>query len=223
MGQVKDETGNRYGNLTVLRRGKDHIFTKTGYARAQWWCRCDCGKEILVQGANLRNGHTKSCRDCGYKRVSKARQTHGLCGTKIHNEFRAIIQRCENPNSAAWPLYGGRGVRLYPEWRENPRKFFEYVSQLPHFGEPGYSIDRWPNKDGNYEPGNIRWATMKEQTRNLRSNFIVHWKSQDMPLSEACELEGLPYKTVHSRVKYLGWSVIDALTRPIGKNGPKHK
>ena len=77
--------------------------------------------------------------------------------------------RCFNPKSLKYKDYGGRGITVCEEWRNDFIKYYEYVSKLPHFNEKGYSIDRI-NDNGNYEPGNVRWATAKEQANNTRRN-----------------------------------------------------
>ena len=76
-------------------------------------------------------------------------------------------QRCHNPHNKRYNCYGGRGISICKEWEKSFKAYFEYVSKLPHYGEPGYSIDRI-NNDGNYEPGNVRWATAYEQVHNRR-------------------------------------------------------
>lgn len=80
-----------------------------------------------------------------------------------------MIQRCKNPNSKKYVDYGGRGIAVFKEWQQSFDMFYAYVSKLPHFGERGYTLDRI-NNDGNYEPGNVRWATRTEQNRNTRRN-----------------------------------------------------
>lgn len=87
--------------------------------------------------------------------------------TKLYHVWDSIKYRCNNPHYPRWKDYGGRGIKICDEWASNFQAFFDYVSALPHFGEPGYSIDRI-NNDGNYEPGNVRWATRTEQNRNRR-------------------------------------------------------
>ena len=78
-----------------------------------------------------------------------------------------MIQRCTNPNQIRFKDYGGRGIKVCDEWLNSFEAFYDHVSQLPHFGEEGYSLDRI-NNNGNYEPGNVRWATAAEQVKNRR-------------------------------------------------------
>ena len=89
-------------------------------------------------------------------------------GSKINGVWKDMKKRCFNTNCKAFEDYGGRGITVCQEWQDSFETFYGYVSQLPHFGEPGYSLDRI-NNDGNYEPGNVKWSTCKEQNNNRRN------------------------------------------------------
>ena len=100
---------------------------------------------------------------------------------------------------------------MHPVWRDSFSAFAADVGEPP---SPQHSIDRWPDFNGNYEPGNVRWATAREQGRNRRGLVIVSYKGQDVCLAEAAEQSGICYGTVHSRIFKHGWSVHEALTVP---------
>lgn len=100
---------------------------------------------------------------------------------------------------------------MHPPWRKGFRYFFADVGPAP----PGMTLDRFPNNDGNYEPGNVRWATQRQQTRNTRANQKVPYRGQTLCLSEWAEQSGIPYKTFHRRLTNLGWSFEKALTTPV--------
>lgn len=99
--------------------------------------------------------------------TSTAHHVHGMSGTKLYQIWRAIKKRCKNPNDKEYDIYGGRCITIFPEWEHDFQAFYDYVSSLQHFGEAGYTIDRI-NNDGNYEPDNIRFATLHEQAVNRR-------------------------------------------------------
>lgn len=156
-----DLTGRRFGRLTVLERKG----SKNG--KSAWLCRCDCGNEKIITASNLKT-NTVSC-GCYHKEIAKeANIVHGRTHTKFAYIWNSMKQRCFNPNNKAFKNYGGRGITVCEEWKNDFQTFYDYVSSLPHFGEPGYSLDRI-NNDGNYEPGNVKWATKNEQNNNRRS------------------------------------------------------
>lgn len=159
--RVIDLTGQRFGRLVVLERAENLK------GKAAWKCKCDCGKELIVSSNNLRRGNTASCGCYCKEQTSKSRKTHGLAQSRIYHTWNHVKDRCLNPSNNVFRHYGGRGITICEEWKNSFQAFYDHVSQLPHFGEKGYSIDRI-NNDGNYEPGNVRWATRSEQNKNRR-------------------------------------------------------
>lgn len=157
-----DMTGRKFNRLTVLSREPN---AKDG--SAMWLCRCDCGNLFVAYGKNIRNNHTQSCGCFQRERSSEASVIHGKTRTTLHNVWKTMKQRCTNPNNQKYKDYGGRGITVCEEWLNSFEAFSDYVSQLPHFGEKGRSIDRI-DVNGNYEPGNVRWATASEQQQNKR-------------------------------------------------------
>lgn len=169
--RIKDMTGERFGRLTVLQYAGSKRYKKSSVA--MWNCKCDCGKEVTVQGQTLRSGRTKSC-GCLSKEVhsevmterNKNNSRHGQFGTRLYGIWCGMKTRCYNPNHEAYEDYGGRGIAICDEWRNNFQKFHEWAINSGYSDE--LTIDRI-DVDGNYQPSNCKWATMSEQRRNQRS------------------------------------------------------
>lgn len=156
----KDETGNRYTRLVVLHRAESDK-----HWAAMWLCICDCGNSLVVSGRNLRKGNTKSC-GCLLREYQKGKRKHGYriggVQTPEYNSWINMKKRCLNKNNHKFPYYGGRGITIYPLWIESFQEFLDYIGPKP---SPKHSLDRI-NNNGNYEPGNVRWATPLEQANN---------------------------------------------------------
>lgn len=203
--------GHRYSRLTIIGFGD---VSASGVRR--WQCRCDCGIIKLIQWPNLRTGASRSC---GCLRRELARAAHlkhgGSTRFKITKEYATwgrIKQRCFNPKTEFFADYGGRGITMYGEWRESFPRFLADMGPCP-LG-PGYSIDRWPNNNGNYEPGNCRWATDAQQRLNTRSNYRITFNDETMTLKEWADRLHIHRTVISKRIVKLGWSVAQALSTP---------
>ena len=156
--------GMRFGRLTVISMLKKH-----GKKPKRWVCECDCGGRAIVNSYGLMTRGTKSC-GCLMKEAISSAKAHGLArrGRKsnLYLVWCAIRQRCYNPRCKAYKNYGGRGITLDPNWNDYAT-FAKDVGERPH---PSLSLDRIDN-DGNYEPGNIRWATRAVQSQNRRKTI----------------------------------------------------
>lgn len=182
-------------------------------ARSRWLCQCDCGKQVTVFGYNLSNGHTKSCGCLKVDELVERVTTHGL--SRLHRKeykaWKAIRDRCSNPNASNYHLYGARGITVSPVW-DDFSKFLQDMGECP---SSAHSIDRIDN-EGPYAPGNCRWATKTEQANNRRSNRTVEAFGETLTLAQAvrkyAEPCGVNYSTVQARIHY-GWPVERALTQ----------
>ena len=160
MGRLLDLTNKRFGRLFVVVRDG----TKRG--EATWRCWCDCGADVVVKGYGLRNGLTQSC-GCLHREVSSniyksLNLSHGMTNSREHNSWRQMKSRCGDSNHHAWKHYGGRGIQVCKRW-ESFENFFVDMGERP----VGTSLDRI-DTNGNYEPGNCRWADAKTQGANRR-------------------------------------------------------
>lgn len=196
------QVGDRFGRLAVVGTADK---SKWGYPR--WILRCDCGKEVQVIQNDLRSGRTKSCgclKSEAARRNGKNTATHGMRGNPGYKMWSDMLCRCYKENNIGYRNYGGRGIMVCSQWRDDPAAFIAYMGPRP----PGHSIDRI-DVNGNYEPGNVRWATRKEQNRNTRANRIVSFRGRAMSLAEACELVNINYYTVFGRLRR-GWTEAEA-------------
>ena len=164
---IEDLTGQRFGRLVVVSKTEERI-----YRHVVWKCLCDCGNECLAPSNSLKTGRKQSCGCLMVESRGTARITHHMSGTKLYAAWQGMRKRCFSTYHKNYEDYGGRGITVCEEWNNDFQSFYDYVSQLPHFGEEGYSLDRI-NNDGNYEPGNVRWATGKEQASNRRKRIKV--------------------------------------------------
>lgn len=184
MAQIVDITGNKYHKLTVIGMIPNKIPIK-------WVCKCDCGKIKFVIGGNLKSGGTKSC-GCDKKK------SNGLSRTSIYQVYKGIIQRCYNHKNKDYRNYGGRGITVCDEWRNSFIVFYNWSVSSGY--DKSLQIDRI-NNNGNYEPLNCRWATLKQQGRNRRTNNIIEYNGKSQCLSDWAEELGISRSTFIYRIK----------------------
>lgn len=206
MRMIPIAAGAQFGDLTTT--GTHEIRHGTYY----WECRCVCGRVTVVPGNALRRGTTAGC---GCRARLTRNVTHGHCRrsgrAKEYTIWRAMCARCLKPTNNMYHLYGGRGISVCERWRTD---FAAFLSDMGACPSPIHSIDRI-DSDGHYEPGNCRWATPAEQSRNTKRNVRVSFRGREMALVEACELAGMPYSAVSQRLRVLGWPLERALSAPV--------
>lgn len=160
MTKPTDLTNKRFGRLFVVEREAND---KNG--RATWRCWCDCGKETVVQGKKLGNGHTQSCGCLGAEARLIASTIHGMCHTRTYTSWYAMLGRCNRKTHHKFTSYGGRGITVCASWH----KFENFLADMGERPD-GMTIDRI-DVNGNYEPGNCRWADAKTQRANRRDTL----------------------------------------------------
>lgn len=202
-----DISGKRYGYLTVIRQ-EESIRRGTKKAYAAWLCRCDCGEELIVKGQKLRAGNVKACGRNGHYWRNRLIDG-GAAGTPEYNVWSNMRERCYSPRHRNYKNYGGRGITICERWLV----FSNFLADMGPRPSLKHSIDRI-DINGNYDPGNCRWATNREQQRNCRDTIYVLYGGNRRKLVELCEELGLKREVVHGRLK-MGWKLYDALYVPV--------
>ena len=136
---------------------------------------------------------------------------HGLRNTRLFSIWANIKTRCTNSNSTFYNRYGGRGITICDEWKDNFKAFYDWA--MANGYQDNLTIDRIDN-NGNYEPNNCRWVTVKDQARNKTNNHLYTINNETKALSVWCEQFNINYKTVRDRLKR-GWNIKKALSCPV--------
>lgn len=152
--------GKRFGRLSVIQRTK-----AKSKSSSYWLCLCDCGRNSIVAGCKLKSGNIVSCGCYRRENAHLFHRIHGMANKSLtYRSWKEMRRRCSNPNAHNWRWYGGAGVSVCERWNSY-QNFFDDMGERP----PGTSIDRINN--GNYEPGNCRWATRKQQAESNRGCY----------------------------------------------------
>lgn len=194
-----DLSGRRFGRLVAL----------TYVNGASWICRCDCGSTVEVVGKSLREGDTKSCgciiRDRGKAFNEMIR--HPEYGTWIR-----MKHRCHSSSDVAYADYGGRGIKVCDSWRES---FYAFLADVGPRPSSLHTLGRI-NNDGNYQPGNVRWETFAEQSRNKRSTVWVEWSGRRWVMTDLARHIGVDPRRLRARHIRFG-NINEAVARSTGE------
>jgi hypothetical protein len=204
MAKLNNYLGMRFGKLQVISRAANNY-----RGRGMWQCLCDCGKENIVEGAALKRGHTKSCGCLVGEKLGALNRQHGLSWTPEWKIWVAMNRRCNDKGLPQYKDYGGRGISVCDRWKDFAL-FLKDMGAKPK----GMSLDRI-DVNGNYEPGNCRWACSKTQARNTRRNRYVTLGEKTQALSAWIEELGLKECTIKARIYRFGWTIEQALTVPV--------
>jgi len=171
MGRGLDLSGQKFNRLYVIEDSGER-YGKPGKGVKIWKCICKGSDEkphedveVFVRTDHLKSGNTTSC-GCALNDRPPNNLIHGMCGTPEHRAYKLARRRCNNPNSNDYKTHGAKGIKFLFE------TFEEFYNELGPRPTTKHSVDRFPNKRGNYEPGNVRWATPEEQAQNAITNVL---------------------------------------------------
>lgn len=201
----KNMDGLVFGRLTVV------AFSHTHDGRAMWSCACACGKLAVVNGKLLRSGHTQSCGCLGVEARVAATKKHGASRSndRTYNCWKDMRKRCNNPASAYYYRYGGRGISVCSAW-DNYNTFLADMGACPE----GYSIERIDINKG-YEPENCKWIPANRQQRNTSKSRYITAFGKTQLLVEWAEEYSIPMRTLAQRLGKLGWPTEVAISTPV--------
>lgn len=204
--KIDDLTNQKFGRLTVL--GLD---TEKQSRKTYWICQCECGTIKSCRSDSLKSGAVISC-GCRKKEQDKENLTkhydHMQSGTRLYYIWQGMKARCYNEHNIRYVNYGGRGIKVCDEWKDNFTAFYQWAIDNGYSEEK--TIDRI-NVDGDYEPSNCRWADIKTQCNNRTSNIKITIGNSTRTLTEWCEIFNVDYKKINARYRRNGFVSIDDL------------
>lgn len=203
----EDFTGITFNRLTVT----SYAYTKN---RQRYWnCICKCGNNHVTNTTGLKHGYVTSC---GCARTEALRKgIHKSCNTKEYKTWIGIKSRCYNPNIKHFLRYGGRGITVCDRWRDSFQNFIDDIGKAP---SNSHTIDRI-DVNGNYEPGNCRWATRYVQSNNRSNTRKITIDGITKPIKEWSDELQMRRGTIYSRLYICKWNGEDALKKEVLKRG----
>lgn len=197
-GHIKSLIGQRFGRLVVESLAFVEVYS-------YWNCKCDCGNTVIVRQNSITTGNTQSC-GCLWE---ESKIVHGKKDHVLYSTWSTMLYRCENPKYKRYKDYGGRGITVCERWHDI-NNFIEDMGPKP---TSKHQLDRI-DVNGNYEPGNCRWATVKENMRNTRANRYISYEGKTLSLVEWAEITGLDSRLIARRLDD-GWTIHEALSAPV--------
>lgn len=208
MSKIKDLTGKKFGRLTVLK----HCGSNK-YGRSLWLCQCECGNKKIILGNSLLSKLTISCGCYNTEIIKRTNLKHNMSYSKLYRVWGSMKTRCYNKNFMYYYNYGGRGIKVCDEWKNDFYKFYNWAIKNGY--QDNLTIDRI-NNDGDYEPSNCRWTTRAEQNNNMRKNIIIDYNGEEKTISQWATEFNLTRTALYYRIKR-GWDIEKALTTPLKK------
>ena len=215
MSRINYKEGDLVGGCLYLKDVECPSHLKNHRRYAKFVCVCGRIFERDIISQKRKNG---KCLDCLKENIGKWNTVHGDANkTKEYKVWNAIKDRCHNVRCKEYHYYGGRGIYMYEPWRNNFPAFLEHIGRAPSVQ---HSLERDDNDKG-YEPGNVRWATKKEQARNRKTTLFVEYKGERRKLIELSEEFNIDYRCLHLRLYRYKWSIETALTEPVKQSNRK--
>jgi hypothetical protein len=213
MAKLINMIGYKTGRLTVVKQ------SPSKYGQSMWECVCECGNTCTYTGGALRKGKVKSC-GCYYKEVRRtiayasiAKGTHGDSRTRLYYMWASMKNRCSVKSNPSYPNYGGRGISVCDEWKNNFSAFKRWATDNgydPYAKRGACTIDRI-DPDGNYCPENCRWANAVEQSNNRRNTCFITYKGETHSTADWAKITGISRGRIYSRYK-AGWPIEKVLS-----------
>lgn len=204
-----DISGIKYGRLLV------ESFNGRKNSQSYWNCVCDCGNNCVINGAKIKNGHTKSCGCLLKEERGKKSITHGRSHTPEHNVWMAMKSRCYNQKNKSYTDYGERGVIMCERWLGKDG-FINFLYDMGERPSNKHEIEREDN-NGIYDPQNCSWQLRKKQANNKRSNRVIEFNGESKTMAQWAEKFGISGHTIGKRLKR-GWPVDRAIKTASLKN-----
>ena len=184
-----DLTGQKFNLLTVIEY----------LGNSKWLCECECGNLKIAYGSDIMSGHTKSC-GCLHKK-------HGKFGTRLYNIWCSMKSRCYYKNQKCYKNYGGRGIKVCSDWKDNFNNFYEWAMKNGYSPEAKYgecTLDRI-NVEKDYSPENCRFTSMKQQQNNRRNNKMITYKGETKSIAEWGRILNIPKEILWYRICKAKW------------------
>lgn len=211
MSKLKNLEGQKFGHLLVLERAKNKIFKSQQIVC--WKCKCDCGNIVIIQSSNLVTGNSTNCgciRKKHFIESAKKKNTkHNKSYSRIYFIWQSMKDRCYNKHNKNYKNYGQRKIKVCNEWKKDFMNFYNWSINNGYKND--LTIDRI-DVNGNYEPSNCRWATIKQQQNNKRNNHILHYKNEEHNITEWALLLGINRSNIYNRLRR-GWTIEKALSK----------
>lgn len=211
---LQDYAKKRRLNLKDKRFGRlfGVCFYKIVNRRSYWLFDCDCGKRIIRSGRDVNMARTRSCGCLRIENTAKMNSTHKMSKERFYKIWHGILKRCNNKKHKSYHIYGGKGIKCFwKSFEEFKQEMYDsYLIHIKKFGEKNTTIDRI-NNDKGYFKKNCKWATKKEQTRNIKTNRFITYNGQKKILADWSEELGIGHSTIINRLNH-GWSVKKALS-----------